>query len=166
MDLQVVWYLIAALMMLVGLLGIVLPALPGVPLIFAGMLVAAAADGFERVQWWWLLILGVLTLVSVAVDFWATAVGAKRVGASRKALLGAVIGTFAGLFFGPIGLFVGPFAGAALGELWHGRAIDSQRVGQAAKVGLGTWLGIALGVALKIALACTMFALFALAWWR
>ncbi|WP_226468501.1 DUF456 domain-containing protein [Luteimonas panaciterrae] len=164
MDPHAAWYVIAAAMVLLGLIGIVLPALPGVPLIFAGMLLAAAADGFERVQWWWIVILGVLTLISVGIDFWATAIGAKRVGASRKALLGAVLGTFAGLFFGPIGLFVGPFAGAALGELWHGRSIDSKRVGQAAKVGFGTWLGIALGIALKIALACTMLGLFAWAW--
>ena len=164
MDPHAAWYVIAAAMVLLGLIGIVLPALPGVPLIFAGMLLAAAADGFERVQWWWIVILGVLTLLSVVIDFWATAIGAKRVGASRKALLGAVLGTFAGLFFGPIGLFVGPFAGAALGELWHGRSVDSKSVGQAAKVGFGTWLGIALGVALKIALACTMLGLFAWAW--
>lgn len=159
MDLQAVWYAVAALLVLVGVAGIVLPALPGVPVIFAGLLLAAWADGFEQVGAVTLVVLGVLTLVSLGVDLVATALGAKRVGASRLALVGAVVGTFAGLFFGLPGLIVGPFAGALVGELIHGR-----QVGQAAKVGLGTWFGILLGVALKIGLAFAMLGIFAFAW--
>lgn len=166
MDIHTLWYAIAAILVIVGLAGIVLPALPGLPLVFCGMLLASWADGFERVQWWWLAILGVLTLLSVAVDFWATAVGAKRVGASRKAVAGAVIGTFVGLFFGPLGLFAGPFLGAMLGELWHGRKLDTGRLGHAGKVGVGTWMGLVFGIVLKLALACTMLALFTWAWFR
>lgn len=159
MDLHALWYVLAALMVVVGLAGIILPALPGLPLVFAGMLLAAWAGDFQQIGWVTLVILGLLTLLSVAVDFFATLVGARRVGASKKALLGAVLGTFAGLFFGPIGLFAGPFVGALLGELWHGREI-----GQAAKVGLGTWLGILLGTVLKLGLAFAMLGLFAFAW--
>lgn len=159
MDLQTVWYGVAALLVVVGLAGIVLPALPGVPVIFAGLLLAAWADGFEQVGVVTLVVLGVLTFVSLGVDLVATALGAKRVGASRLALVGAVIGTFAGLLFGLPGLIVGPFAGALIGELIHGR-----QVGQAAKVGLGTWFGILLGVALKIGLAFAMLGIFAFAW--
>jgi uncharacterized protein YqgC (DUF456 family) len=166
MDLHALFYVLAAILVVVGLAGIVLPALPGLPLVFAGMLVAAWTDGFERVQWWWLLILGILTLLSLLIDFWATAMGAKRVGASRKALVGAVVGTFVGIFFAPIGLFAGPFVGALLGEFWHGRRFDTQGIGKATKVGFGTWMGIVFGVVLKIALACTMLALFAWAWYR
>ena len=92
MDLHALWYVLAALMVVVGLAGIVLPALPGLPLVFAGMMLAAWTDGFERVEWWWLLVLGVLTALSLLIDFWATAAGAKRVGASRKAVVGAVLG--------------------------------------------------------------------------
>ena len=95
-------YVLAALLVLVGLAGVILPALPGLPLVFAGMLLAAWVDHFETVGPVPLVILGVLTLVSFLVDFWATAHGAKRVGASRKALVGAVLGTFAGLFFAPL----------------------------------------------------------------
>src|SRR3546814_4112091 len=111
MDLHALWYVLAALMVIVGLAGTILPALPGLPLVFGGMLLAAWADGFERVEWWWLLVLGALTALSMVIDFWATAAGAKRVGASRKAVVGAVAGTVVGLFFGPIGLFAGPFVG-------------------------------------------------------
>lgn len=159
MELQSLYYALAVILVLVGIAGVILPALPGLPLVFAGMLLAAWTGDFQQIGWVTLVVLGLLTLLSVAVDFFATLVGAKRVGASKKALLGAVLGTFAGLFFGPIGLFAGPFVGALLGELWHGREI-----GQAAKVGLGTWLGILLGTVLKLGLAFAMLGLFAFAW--
>ncbi|MEO6366246.1 MAG: DUF456 domain-containing protein, partial [Luteimonas sp.] len=101
---------------------------------------------------------------SLAIDFFATMVGAKRVGASRKAIVGAVLGTFAGLFFGPVGLFAGPFVGALGGELLHSRDLGQRGLGQAAKVGLGTWVGVVFGVALKLMLAFAMIGLFAWAW--
>lgn len=159
MNPEQLWYFLAAAMVLIGLIGVILPALPGLPLVFAGMLLAAWTDNFEHIHWPTLVVLGLMTLLSLAVDLFATTVGAKRVGASRKALLGSILGTFAGLFFLPVGLFVGPFAGALLGELWHGREWR-----QATKVGFGTWLGIALGVVLKLGLAFAMVGLFVIAW--
>ena len=112
-----------------------------------------------------LVVLGLLTVFSLAVDFWATALGAKRVGASRLAIIGAMVGTLAGLFFGPLGLLMGPFAGAIGGELIHRRSLQKQDLGQAARIGVGTWFGILFGTVLKLALAFTMLGLFALAWW-
>lgn len=160
MAAQPLAYVIAALLVLVGLAGVVLPALPGLPLVFAGLLLAAWTGGFEQIHVATIVVLGLLTLLSFAVDFWATAHGAHRVGASRKALVGAVLGTFAGLFvFPPFGLFVGPFVGALAGELMHGRELR-----QAAKVGFGTWLGILLSVVLKLGLAFAMLGLFAFDW--
>jgi uncharacterized protein YqgC (DUF456 family) len=160
LEIQSLYYALAVVLVLVGIAGVILPALPGLPLVFSGMLLAAWAGDFQKISWVTLLVLGLLTLVSLAVDFFATMMGAKRVGASRKALLGAVVGTFAGLFLGgPIGLFAGPFIGALLGELWHGREL-----GKATKVGLGTWLGILLGTVLKLGLAFAMLGLFAFAW--
>src|SRR5690606_17082495 len=158
-------YIFAAILVVVGLAGIILPALPGIPLIFAGMLLAAWTDGFDKVGPGLLVALGVLTLLSVAVDFWAAAVGAKRVGASRLAIIGAVAGTFAGLFFGPLGLFIGPFAGAVVGELLHGRRLDAGGMGLATKVGFGTWLGIVFGIAVKLMLAFARLGLLAWGWW-
>ena len=165
MDPTALYYLIAAVLVVVGLVGTVLPALPGLPLVFAGMLLAAWAGDFLKVGVPMLVLLGVLTLVSLAVDFWATALGAKRVGASRKAIWGAMLGTFAGLFFGPVGLLLGPFAGALVGELLHRRSLGGADLGDAAKIGFGTWLGILFGVVLKLGLAFAMLGLFALAWW-
>lgn len=159
MEMQTVYYLIAAVLALIGIAGVILPALPGLPLVFAGMLLAAWANGFQEISGWTIGVLGVLTLLSIGIDFFATAMGAKRVGASRLALIGAVVGTVAGLFFGPVGLLAGPFIGALAGELIHGREMM-----QATKVGLGTWLGIVVGVVLKLGLAFAMLGLFAFAW--
>lgn len=164
MDATPLWYLIAAALVLAGLAGVILPALPGLPLVFGGMLLAAWADGFRHVGAWTLTLLGLLTLLSLAVDFLATVMGAKRVGASRLALLGAAAGTLAGLMFGIIGVFVGPFVGALLGELAHRRRLHGGDIGHAAKVGLGTWVGIVAGTVLKLGIAFAMLGVFAAAW--
>ena len=165
MDISLLWYVLAAVLVVAGLAGVILPALPGLPLVFAGMLHAAWAGDFQQVGVPMLVVLGLLTVFSLAVDFWATALGAKRVGASRLAIVGAMVGTVAGLFFGPIGLLMGPFAGAIGGELIHRRSLQKQDLGLAAKIGVGTWFGILFGTVLKLALAFTMLGLFALAWW-
>jgi uncharacterized protein YqgC (DUF456 family) len=164
MTTESLYYVLAAILVVVGLMGTVLPALPGLPLVFGGMLLAAWAGDFQQIGVVTLVVLGAMTLLSLAIDFWATAVGAKRVGASRKAVIGAVLGTVAGLFFGPIGIFVGPFAGALAGELLHRRSLRQQDLGDAARIGFGTWLGVLLGVVLKLGLAFAMIGLFAFAW--
>lgn len=165
MDQHALYYLIATAMIVIGLVGTVLPALPGLPLVFGGMLVAAWTGDFQQVGVPMLVVLGLLTLLSLGIDLWATALGARRVGASRKAIIGAMLGTLIGLVLGPLGLVLGPFAGALAGELLHRRSVHAQDVGDAAKIGFGTWMGILFGVVLKMGLAFAMLGLFALAWW-
>lgn len=165
MDQQSLLYIVSAILIVVGILGVILPALPGLPLVFGGMLLAAWTDGFERIGVWTLVILGVLTVLSLLIDVVATSMGAKRVGASRLAIVGAMIGTVVGLFFGIVGVFIAPFIGAVLGELLHRRKLERSDVGHAAKVGLGTWFGILLGVISKLALAFAMLGLFFFAWY-
>lgn len=152
--------LLAAVMVLAGLAGSVLPALPGVPLVFGGLLVAAWADDFQRVGWITLTLLGLLTLLSFVIDFAATALGAKRVGATKLAIVGAALGTIAGLFLGIPGLIFGPFAGAVAGEL-----ISHGKVEQATRAGVATWVGLLFGTLAKLALAFTMLGVFLLAYW-
>jgi len=159
MDPTLFWYVLAAVLVLVGLAGVILPALPGLPLVFVGMLVAAWAGDFERIGPVALALLGLLTALSIVVDFVSTAAGAKRIGAGPMAVWGAALGTLVGIFFGPIGLLAGPFVGTLLGELWHTRALR-----RAAHVGLATWIGLLLGTVLKLALAFAMVGLFVLAW--
>ena len=158
MDLHALWYVLAVVLIVVGFVGTVVPALPGVPLVFAGMLVAAWADGFQHVGLWTLIGLGVLTLIAVAVDFIAGLAGAKRVGASRLALFGAAIGTLVGIFFGIPGLLLGPFLGALIGELCAGGTLT-----RATNVGVGAWIGFLVGTVLKLGVCFAMLGVFALA---
>jgi len=133
--LQTTYFVLAALLIVAGIAGAILPALPGVPLVFGGMLLAAWADHFQHVGAVTLTLLGVLCVVALLIDFVASVMGARRVGASSRALWGATIGTFAGLFFGIPGLLLGPFVGAVIGELSAG-----SQVHKATSVGIGTWL--------------------------
>jgi uncharacterized protein len=152
-------WLLAAFMVLVGVLGSVLPGLPGVPLVYGGLLMAAWADDFQRVGWIVLALLGLMTLASFAIDFVATSLGAKRVGATKLAIVGAMLGTLAGLFLGLPGLILGPFLGAVAGEL-----VSHGRLEQAGRVGLATWVGLVFGTLAKIALVFTMLGVFGAAY--
>ena len=154
---QALYFVLSAVLILVGLAGTVVPALPGVPLVFAGMLLAAWADHFTHVGTFTLIVLGVLSLLALAIDFVAGLLGAKRVGASPHAIWGAMIGTVVGLFFGLPGIVFGPFLGAVAGELLVGSQLS-----RAAHVGVGTWLGLLFGTLAKIALCFTMLGVFAL----
>jgi uncharacterized protein YqgC (DUF456 family) len=154
---QALYFVLSAVLILVGILGTVVPALPGVPLVFAGMLLAAWADHFQHVGTITLVVLGVLSLLALAIDFVAGLLGAKRVGASPHAIWGAVLGTIVGLFFGLPGLVFGPFLGAVAGELLVGSRLE-----RAAHVGVGTWLGLLFGTLAKIALCFAMLGVFAL----
>jgi uncharacterized protein YqgC (DUF456 family) len=149
-------WLLVALLVVVGFAGAVLPAIPGVPLVFAGLWLGAWIDDYQRVSGWTVGVLGVLTLIAMAVDLIATALGAKKVGASRQAIAGAVIGTFAGLFFGGlVGVLIGPFVGAVAGEL-----IARGRMDRAMDVGVATWMGLLFGTLAKLALSLAMVGLF------
>jgi uncharacterized protein YqgC (DUF456 family) len=159
MSADVWWWVLAAVLVLAGLAGAVLPALPGVPLVFAGLLVAAWADDFERVTWLPLVVLGLLTVLSFVIDFAATALGAQRVGATRLAIVGALLGTVAGIFLGIPGLILGPFVGAVVGEM-----ISHGKVEQATRAGLATWMGLIFGTLSKLALVFAMLGVFALAY--
>ena len=152
------WVLVL-LLVLAGIAGAILPAIPGAPLVFGGLLLGAWIDGFAKVGWFPLVLIGLLAVMTFAVDVAATALGAKRLGASPLALIGAGVGTVVGLFFGFVGVLAGPFIGAALGEYLARRDLR-----QAGRVGLGTWLGIVLGGAAKIALLLAMVGVFAVAW--
>ena len=152
-------WVLALLLVLAGFAGAVLPAIPGAPLVFAGLLLAAWIDGFAKVGWVPLVLIGLLAALTFVVDLAASALGAKRVGASPLALLGAAVGTVAGLFFGFVGVLAGPFVGAALGEF-----VARRDLRQAGRAGLATWLGILVGSAAKAALLLAMVGLFAVAW--
>ena len=145
----------AVILVAIGFAGILLPALPGTMLIFAGLLVGAWADGFARVGVPTLIVIGVIAAASYGVDFVAAALGTKRLGASPRAMAGAALGTILGLFFGLPGIIIGPFVGAVVGELSAHQ--DLRRAGQA---GVAAWIGFAIGTAVKVSLAFLMVGIF------
>ena len=151
---ELLW-LVAVLCVVVGLIGVVLPALPGTLRIFAGLVIGAWADGFTRVGWWTLAGIGLVGVLSYAVEFLAAAFGAQKLGTSPRAMVGAGLGTLLGLFFGLPGLVLGPFVGAVLGELSTHR--DLKRAGRA---GVAAWIGFVIGAIVKVGLACLMVAIF------
>jgi len=151
-----VYLAVAAILVVLGVLGTVLPVLPGVLFVFGGLFLAAWAQDFTRVGAVGISIIGVLALLAFAADFVASLLGARRVGASPKALIGAAIGGFVGVFFGLPGILLGPFLGAVAGEL-----IARGGWGQATKVGVGTWLGLLFAAVAKLVLAFLMIGTFA-----
>ena len=152
---DVLLWILTALLMAAGLAGAVLPVLPGAALVLAGAVLGAWIDGFERVGGWTLGLLVALALLSWVLDYVAALLGAKKVGASRLALIGAAVGTVAGLMFGIVGVFVLPFIGAALGEYIARR--DHQA---AARVGLATGVGLLLALVAKVVIAFMMIGVF------
>jgi uncharacterized protein len=158
MDTTLLLFIFAALLVVAGVAGLVLPALPGAPLVFAGLLLAAWAENFEYVGLWTLVALALLAALTYAVDFWATMFGARKFGASKRAMIGALLGAVVGIFLGFPGVLFGPFIGAVIGELSARRGLQD-----ATRAGIGATIGLVLGAALKIALAFAMIGIYVVA---
>lgn len=153
---ELVLWVLGLAMVVIGLAGAVLPALPGLPLVFGGLWLLAWAGDYAEVGAFTLGVLAALTAIGLALEFIASSIGAKGVGASPQAVAGATLGTFVGMFFGLPGLVLGPFAGAVLGEIRARRS-----VGQAARSGVGAWVGLLLGIIAKLVIAFVMVGVFA-----
>jgi uncharacterized protein YqgC (DUF456 family) len=160
MDWTILWWILAGLIVVGGLAGTIIPALPGVPMVFAGLLLAAWAGDFITVGWTTIGILGVLTALAWLIDFLAAALGAKRLGASQRAFWGAAFGAIVGMFFGIPGIVLGPFVGAVVAEISAGRTVH-----QASRAGYGAWIGVVLGTAAKLAIAFLMVGIFIFNQW-
>ena len=158
MDWQI---LVAILLVVIGIAGTILPMLPGVPLVYAGLLLAAWHDSFDKVSILTMVIIGSIALLAWAVDFVASIMTAKKVGASKYALWGAGVGALLGILGGIPGLIIGPAIGAIIGEL-----ITHKNVSKATTVGIAAGLGFVLALAVKIVLALTMLAMFAYAYYQ
>ena len=152
------WWLVSTALILLGLAGIVLPAIPGTLLVWAGIALGAWIDDYQRVGWIALSAVTFLAILAFVLDYISAVLGAKRVGASKQAIWGAAIGTVAGIFMGIVGVFVMPLVGAAAGEYLarreHGRALH---------VGVATWLGLMAGMLAKFVLAFVMIGIFIVA---
>ena len=157
MDWTILWWILAGVLVIAGLVGTIMPVVPGIPMMLAGFVLAAWSTGFEPVGWGTLGVLAALTVVSILIDLLAAAFGAKRLGASPRAFLGATLGAVIGIFFGLPGIILGPFAGAVAAELADGRGAH-----QAGRSGYGVWIGLVLGTAAKFTIAFVMLGIFLL----
>ena len=151
---------IGAALIVAGLIGAIVPVLPGIPLIFGGIWLIASVDHYRHISLGWLLGIGLVGAAGLTLDLLAGALGAKRVGASPRAVWGALLGTVIGLFLGLPGLLLGPFVGAMIGELASGNSIL-----RSTQVGMSAWAGLIFGTLIKLVSSVTMVALFAAGWW-
>ena len=151
-----VWLSISVVMVLIGFFGSFLPVLPGAPVIFGGYLLWGIASGWADYSVTTVIIVGIVAALLFASDYYAGAIGAKKYGASKWAVLFAVAGGIFGLIFLSVpGLIIGPLVGAVAGELLIGKSRQ-----EALRAGWGTFLGIVLGNLLKFAAATVLAALF------
>ena len=157
MSAGLLWAL-SALLIVVGVAGTVLPALPGTAFVLGGIVLGAWIDDFARVPVWVVVLCTVLAVLAWVLDYVAGLMGARRAGASKQALIGAAVGTVVGLFMGIVGVLFMPLVGAAVGEYL---ARKDER--QALQVGVATWLGIMAGLLAKVVLAFMMIGIFIVA---
>jgi uncharacterized protein YqgC (DUF456 family) len=159
-SMQTLWWTVTILLVVVGLIGTLLPLLPGSTLILAGAVVYKLTldTTGDAISWWTLGGLLVLVVITYVIDFVSGAVGAKYFGATRFGAIGGIIGAIVGLFFGLPGLFLGPLAGVLIGEIIGGKELI-----HAGKSTWGTLIGTTAGMVAKLAVALAMVAWFALA---
>ena len=149
-------FAISLLIMLVGLAGIILPIIPSIPLIWSGVFLYAICDRFKSIDWSLLLIFGILTIVSIVLDYFGGVIGAKKYGATRWGLIGSIIGGIVGFFMGGIiGLIFGPFFGAVLLELVFGKDLKGSF-----KSGVGTLVGFLGSAIAKLAIGVIIIGIF------
>ena len=148
---EIVLIVLGILLLLTGLVGCVLPVLPGPPISFVGLILLWWARDWQAESFGWpaILVFGLLTVVVTVLDFVVPAWGAKRYGASKSGVWLSILGMLVGMvFFPPFGMLVGAFAGALAGELLVGK-----REGEAAKAAWGVFVGTMLGIGLKLAVS-------------
>lgn len=153
---ELFWWLFTILLFAIGLIGTVLPFVPGTTIILAAAIIHRLMLGAEKsVGWRVLAVLVALTLATYALDFLSGYFGAKYFGASKWGMFGAAVGALIGLFFGLIGLFVGPVVGALVGEF-----IAGKKMIEAGRAGWGSFLGNLAGMVGKLLIALVMITLF------
>lgn len=155
---DVLLWILSVGLMVAGVVGAVMPVMPGAALVLAGTVLGAWIDGLQRVGGWTVGVLVALALLSWVLDYAAGVLGAKKVGASKQALIGAALGTVLGLFLGFVGVLVMPFVGAAAGEYLARR--DHRA---AARVGVATGLGLVVAMVAKVVIAFVMIGVFVVA---
>lgn len=144
---DIVLLILAFFMMLIGLIGCIVPGLPGTPIAYIGLWIAQASEKIHF-SWQFLLIWGIVVVLISVLDYVVPAWGTKHYGGTKWGVWGSTIGVFVGLFFGAMGVIFGPLVGAVIGELISGKQLND-----ALKAGWGSFVGILFGTILKL-IAC------------
>ena len=153
---ELFWWLLVIALFAVGLIGTVVPVLPGTMIILGAAIIHRLMLGAEKsIGWKTIVVLVLLTLLSYAFDFLGNYFGAKYFGATKWGAFGAILGAVVGLFFGIIGLFVGPVVGAIAGEF-----IAGKRMIDAGRAGWGSLLGNIGAMVAKLIIALAMITIF------
>lgn len=149
---EILLIIFSFILVLSGALGVVVPLLPGVPMAWVGMLIFGIATDFALLSLKTLIIFLGFTFLTVILDFTAPIIGAKRYKASRYGIVGASLGLLFGfLMLGPIGIVLGPFMGALLGEMLLGKEPE-----EAAMSAKGVIIGFLAGGIIKLSLILVM----------
>lgn len=157
-TIEVLLLVVSALLIIAGITGSVLPVLPGPPIAYAGLLITHLFTpvSFSVLA---LVIYGIFTVLIVAVDYWIPSYWVKKTGGTKWGSYGSIIGMLAGIwFFPPLGMLLGTFLGAVVGELMAGRDNDA-----ALKSGIATFFGFLAGTLLKVAFCLVMLIHFVIA---
>ena len=140
-----------AALMISGIVGCVLPVIPGPPLSFVGLLLLHFSK-YAEFRFEFLMIFGSVAVIVTVLDYIVPIWGTKKFGGSKAGMWGAAIGLVIGIFvLPPLGIIVGPFAGAVIGE-----ALTGKKAAEAFRAGLGSLLGLMMGVVLKLAASLAM----------
>lgn len=148
---NIIIVIISTLLILAGLVGIILPAIPGVPLVFAGVFIYTILTKFISISWITIIFLAILTILSLIIDYASGLIGAKKLGATKYGIWGGLVGLLIGLIFSPFGLIsvvLMPLIGTIAGEL-----IAGKKILHASKIGLGTLIGYLFAISLDLIIA-------------
>ena len=145
---EILWIIIGSLLIVTGLIGALVPVIPGTPLSFLALLIMQFTLG-APFTWMFLIIWGIVVAVVATIDGLIPAEGARRMGGSRYGIYGCLVGGFLGIFiFPPFGIILGPILGAFIGELMYGKKSD-----QAFRAAMGSFVGFAIAPVLKVSVS-------------
>lgn len=155
---EILWFVVGGLLILIGIAGCFLPILPGPPLAFLGLWIQQLKEHnpfTSKFLWIWFGI----TLVVTAIDYWAPVYATKKFGGSKAGIWGCMIGLLLGFWMGPLGIIIGPLAGAFIGEI-----MNNQDSSKAMRAALGSFIGFLLSTLLKLIVCVIIFWYWVVSW--
>ncbi len=161
---DIVLIILGSILIIAGIIGCILPVLPGPPLSFAGLLLLHFTS-IVHFTTFTIIFTALAALLATILDYFVPAWGTKKAGGTKWGIRGSGIGVIIGLFFAPIGIFVFPFLGALIGELFYHYQIrknvkDPDKFSKSLVASLGSFLGLIFGIVLKLAVSCFIAFLF------